>query len=190
MGQQFAELDDKHIAFIERQHIFFVGTAADSGQVNISPKGGDSLRVLSPTKIAWLNFTGSGNESAAHTLLNNRMTIMLCSFDEAPKILRCYGRARAVHLNDPEWHELYAKFPANPGARQMFIQEIELVQSSCGMAVPNFEYQGDRNALDKWAEKKGPLGIEDYWLKKNQHSIDGFHTGIQQNLSRVKASNE
>ena len=178
MGKKSSELSDKQISFIEQQHMFFVATAADTGHVNLSPKGGDSLRVLSPTRIAWLNLTGSGNESAAHVLQNKRMTIMWSAFDGAPLILRSYGTARAIHSNDPEWEELYAMFPDNPGARQIFIQDITLVQSSCGMAVPNYEHVNDRDNLDKLAKHLGEEGIQQYWLEKNQQSIDGFDTEI------------
>ncbi len=96
MGKQFSELSDKHIKFIGNQKIYFVGTAAATGHVNLSPKGGDSLRVINSTTIAWLNLTGSGNESAAHVIQNPRMTIMFCDFDGAPLILRAYGNARGA----------------------------------------------------------------------------------------------
>ncbi|MCB0275972.1 MAG: pyridoxamine 5'-phosphate oxidase family protein [Calditrichaeota bacterium] len=180
MGQQFRALSPKHIAFIELQKIFFVGTAAESGTVNISPKGGDTLRVLSPEKIIWLNLTGSGNESAAHVLQNPRMTLMFCAFEGSPQILRTYGRATVVHQTDSNWPELADHFPRHTGARQLFVLDIDLVQTSCGMAVPLFGYQKDRDDLDRWAERKGAAGIADYWVKKNQSGIDGFETEIVQ----------
>lgn len=108
MGAQFQTLSDKHIAFIRAQKIYFVASAADSGTVNLSPKGGDSLRVISPTQIAWLNLTGSGNETAAHVLKNNRMTLMFCAFEGAPLILRTYGHAEVLHRTSPEWSEYSA----------------------------------------------------------------------------------
>ncbi|WP_099609122.1 pyridoxamine 5'-phosphate oxidase family protein [Vibrio coralliilyticus] len=178
MGKQFSELSDKHIAFIEQQKLYFVGTAADSGSVNLSPKGGDSLRVISPTQIAWLNLTGSGNESAAHVLNNQRMTLMFCAFDGAPLILRAYGQASVLHNKDAEWKKYVSLFPESVAARQIFILDINMVQSSCGMSVPYFSYEGDREDLAKWSEKQGTEGIEKYWLKKNQKSIDGFESEI------------
>ncbi|MGY3687339.1 pyridoxamine 5'-phosphate oxidase family protein [Vibrio coralliilyticus] len=178
MGKQFSELSDKHITFIEQQKLYFVGTAADSGSVNLSPKGGDSLRVISPTQIAWLNLTGSGNESAAHVLNNQRMTLMFCAFEGAPLILRAYGQASVLHNKDAEWQKYVSLFPESVAARQIFILDINMVQSSCGMSVPYFSYEGDREDLAKWSEKQGTEGIEKYWLKKNQKSIDGFESEI------------
>ncbi|WP_019276165.1 pyridoxamine 5'-phosphate oxidase family protein [Vibrio coralliilyticus] len=178
MGKQFSELSDKHISFIEQQKLYFVGTAADRGSVNLSPKGGDSLRVISPTQIAWLNLTGSGNESAAHVLNNPRMTLMFCAFEGAPLILRAYGQASVLHNKDAEWKKYVSLFPESVAARQIFILDINMVQSSCGMSVPYFGYEGDREDLAKWSEKQGTEGIEKYWLKKNQKSIDGFESEI------------
>lgn len=178
MAEKFAELTEKHIQFIENQHIYFVGTAGAEGMVNVSPKGMDSFRVLSPTRVAWLNLTGSGNETAAHVLENRRMTIMFCSFDKQPLIMRLYGSARAIHPRDSEWSKFSTYFPDHPGARQIFDVEVSLVQTSCGYAVPFYELKGERPTLTKWAENKGQDGIENYWSEKNATSLDGKVTGI------------
>ncbi|ANW25645.1 pyridoxamine 5'-phosphate oxidase [Vibrio coralliilyticus] len=190
MGKQFSELSDKHITFIEQQKLYFVGTAADSGSVNLSPKGGDSLRVISPTQIAWLNLTGSGNESAAHVLNNPRMTLMFCAFEGAPLILRAYGQASVLHNKDADWEKYASLFPESVAARQIFILDINMVQSSCGMSVPYFSYEGDREDLAKWSEKQGTDGIEKYWLKKNQKSIDGFASEIASRSGLSEVSDE
>lgn len=178
MGQQFSELAIKHINFIEQQKIYFVSTAADTGTVNLSPKGGDSLRVINSNTIAWLNHTGSGNESAAHVLINPRMTVMFCAFEGSPLILRAYGDAKVLHKGDAQWSEYIELFPNSVASRQIFLLDIKKVQSSCGMSVPYFSYESDRNDLAKWSDKKEKAGIEKYWLKKNQQSIDGFETEI------------
>ena len=178
MGQLFEALSPRHVAFIEAQKIFFVGTAAAEGTVNLSPKGGDSLRVIDPHTLAWLNLTGSGNESAAHVLQHPRMTVMFCAFEGAPLILRAYGRARVLHRGDPEWASSLALFPSSVAARQIFLLDIERVQASCGMSVPLFEYQGDRADLANWSERQGREGIEAYWRKKNQWSLDGLESEI------------
>jgi len=178
MGQQFLEVSDKLKKFICQQKIFFVGTATETGRVNISPKGMDSLRVLSSTQVIWLNVTGSGNETAAHIQQLPRMTLMFMSLEAKPLILRLYGTARAVHLNDPEWGELYAHFNPIAGARQIFDLTVDLVQTSCGMAVPFFDYVGEREQLNDWASNKGDQGIKEYWLAKNQTSLDGMPTHI------------
>lgn len=178
MGQQFSEISPPLQRFIEKQHLFFVATATDDSRVNVSPKGMDSLRVLGPNRVIWLNVTGSGNETAAHVQSHPRMTMMFAAFEGQPIILRLYGQARAIHSYDTDWNELFAYFPTLPGARQIFDMQVELVQRSCGMAVPLYEYVGDRQQLNDWATNKGPQGIEDYWKEKNQTSLDGLPTAI------------
>jgi hypothetical protein len=144
MGQQYTELNDTLIDFIEQQKLYFIGTATASSRVNISPKGMDSLCVLNKNRVIWLNLTGSGNETAAHIEDMSRMTIMFAAFEGNPLILRLYGKAKAVHQNDAEWEALYAHFDPSVGARQIFDLTIDLVQSSCGMAVPFFDYVEER----------------------------------------------
>lgn len=178
MGQKYASLSERHQRFIAQQRMFFVGTADAQGRVSVSPKGMDSLRVLDTTRIAWLNVTGSGNETAAHVQRLPRMTLMFCAFDGDPMILRVYGRAEVVHRRDARWQALRTLFPPLPGSRQIFLLHIDLVQTSCGMAVPLYQYQGDRDLLIKWAEKKGESGLRDYWAEKNQRSLDGVETHI------------
>ena len=169
MAQQYAEISDRLKQFILNQKIFFVGTATPDGRVNVSPKGMDSLRVVDKNRVVWLNVTGSGNETAAHVQESPRMTIMLAAFEGKPMILRLYGTARAVHKNDPEWDELFAMFEPIPGARQIFDLNVDLIQTSCGMAVPFFDYVGEREQLKNWASKKGDSGIKEYWLEKNPY---------------------
>lgn len=178
MGQQYSELSDTLKQFIEEQKLFFVGTATADSRVNISPKGMDSLRVLGENRVVWLNVTGSGNETSAHIQQNNRMTIMFMAFEGKPMILRLYGTATVIHLNDPNWNELYSLFSPIAGARQIFDLKVDLVQTSCGMAVPFFDYVAEREQLKDWAEKKGAEGLKEYWQKKNQQSIDGQATHI------------
>jgi len=178
MGMQYSELTEKQAHFIKDQKIFFVGTAAGEGSVNVSPKGMDSLRIINSKKVAWLNLTGSGNETSAHVQITPRMTIMFCAFEGSPLILRLYGKARVLHKADKDWNEYLSLFPETPGSRQVFILDIDKTQSSCGMAVPLYQYQGDRDALRVSAEKKGQDGIEAYWERKNQVSLDGFPTNI------------
>lgn len=180
MGQQYLEISERNKNFINEQKIFFVGTATNDSRVNISPKGMDSFRVLGPNRIIWLNVTGSGNETAAHLLENNRMTVMFLAFDGSPNILRLYGKAKAVHKNDAEWDELSRHFPSTPGARQIFDLDVDLVQNSCGMSVPFYRFNEDRDQLKEWTIKQGEGGIKKYWEKKNQKSIDGLETKIME----------
>lgn len=178
MAKQFPGLNDALQGFIEAQHIFFVGSAADTGRVNISPKGMDSLRVLGPNRILWRNLTGSGNETAGHLRRVNRMTLMWCSFTARPMILRAYGSARTLHPRDPDWSELATHFPAHDGARQIYDMTVDMAQTSCGYAIPFFEHSGPRDALNKWTDDRGAEGVKAYWGDKNQSTIDDFPTGI------------
>jgi hypothetical protein len=178
MSEKFEQLNDKHMEFIRAQHLYFVGTAGAEGFVNVSPKGMDSFRIIDNTKVAWLNLTGSGNETAAHVLENGRMTVMFCSFDKQPLIMRLYGQATTVHARDDSWPELAALFPDFSGARQIFVLDLEMVQTSCGYAVPYYELKGDRETLVKWADNHGEAGIRDYWQDKNSKSLNGKETGI------------
>ena len=178
MARQYDDLSDQHIEFITAQKMFFVGTAAEIGRVNVSPKGMDSLRVINKKRVLWLNVTGSGNETSAHVQQNKRMTVMFCAFDDPPVILRLYGSAKVIHQNDIEWANLFAQFTPLPGARQIFDLSIEMVQTSCGMGVPYYEYGSDRELLNDWARKRGEEELQQYWLDKNQLSIDAMHTNI------------
>jgi len=178
MGQQFSELSEKHIEFIQAQKIYFVGTATADSRVNISPKGMDSLRVINRNKVLWLSVTGSGNETSAHVQINPRMTIMFMATEGNPLILRLYGKAKVIHQSDDKWAEYYSLFNPLPGARQIYELDVDMVQNSCGMAVPFFEYAGDREQLRDWATKKSDSDLKDYWRKKNAQSIDGIETGI------------
>lgn len=178
MGKQFQALSTAHMQFIAEQKVFFVGTAVDQGRVNISPKGMNSLKVLSPQQVMWLNVTGSGNETAAHVQQNARMTLMFMALSGAPLILRLYGQANVIHKHDTAWQTLIGQFDSLPGARQIFELKIELVQTSCGMSVPYMDYVGEREQLNHWAAAKGEAEIEAYWQAKNHTSIDGLPTYI------------
>ncbi len=178
MGKRFDALRPGHIEFIQSQKVFFVATAAPDGRVNLSPKGMDTLRVLSPEQILWLNLTGSGNETAAHLLESPRMTLMFCAFEGKPLILRAYGQARIFHPSDPEWEAYSAMLPEFAGSRQLILMQIDLVQSSCGMGVPYMSYEGERDMLEPWARDKGKEGLREYREVKNRLSLDGRDTGL------------
>lgn len=176
MAKQFTALDDSHIGFIEEQHVFFVGTAGAEGRVNVSPKGGDALRVLGPNRILWRNLTGSGNETAGHLLQVNRMTLMWCSFTARPLILRAYGSARTIHVDDADHAELDGHFAPHVGTRQLYDVAVDLVQTSCGWGVPFMAFESDRDTLDQWSEMRGPDYIRASWAERNAETIDGAPT--------------
>lgn len=167
-------------AFIERQNVFFVATAAPDGRVNLSPKGADTLRVLDDNRILWLNLSGIGNETAGHLKALNRMTMMFCAFDGDTLILRVYGEAKTLHPRDDGWAEAVAQFPEIAGSRQIFDMTIDLVQTSCGTGVPVMRFEKERVAreLAPFYADMGPEGVKEYWGRKNVETIDGAPTGI------------
>ena len=162
--------------------MFFVATAAPEGRINLSPKGMDRLRVLAPDRLIWLNLTGSGNETAAsgRVAAHDGDVVLLLhpALDPA-----AYGTARLTHHGGPGWDALYSHFPATPGARQVCDMTVDLVQTSCGYAVPLMDFEGPRDTLRQWAEKRGADGIAAYWSEKNPASLDGQPTGIEAALS-------
>jgi hypothetical protein len=177
-------INEKVQAFIAEQHMFFVATAPNAGgHINLSPKAYNSFRVLTPHRVAYLDLTGSGNETSAHLHENGRITFMFCAFRGAPNILRLYGQGRVVLPDTPEWDDLIGNFEMIPGARQIIVAEIDRVQDSCGYAIPYFDYAGERETLRTWAEKKGDDGIEQYHAQKNVQSIDGLPTPIGERLA-------
>ncbi|PCK09286.1 MAG: pyridoxamine 5'-phosphate oxidase [Alteromonadaceae bacterium] len=179
MSEKFPHLNERHFEFIQKQPLFFVATAGETGFVNTSPKGMDSLRVINKNKVVWLNLTGSGNETATHVAENGRMTLMFCSFDKQPLILRLYGNANVTHAHDDKWNDLAGMFPSYTGARQIFELDITLVQDSCGFAVPFLEFKGERETLTNWADKRGRESVKSYWEEKNTLSINNKDTGIK-----------
>ena len=172
--------------FIEQQRMFFVATAPldAGGHVNLSPKGLDAFRVLGERQVAYLDLTGSGNETSAHLEENGRITLMFCAFADSPKILRLYGRGRTVLVGADGWHDLVRHFELKPGSRQIIVVDVERVQTSCGFGVPLYDFVGQRDMLPDWAEKKGSAGIEKYHSDKNATSIDGIATTLGKMLAK------
>ncbi len=178
MGKLSDHLTQFHKDFIAEQKMFFVATAPKKGKINISPKGINSIEVVDDKTLVWLNLTGSGNETAAHLLEDNRITIMMNAFEGNPMILRIYGTAESIHQHDQEWSSYINLFPPSNGARNIIKVKIESVMSSCGFGVPIMEYKEERTELTNWAEKKGPDGIKAYQKEKNVISLDGKPTEL------------
>ena len=180
MAKFFESLSEQHQDFIRAQKIFFVATAplAAEGHVNLSPKGHDCLRILDANTVAYLDLTGSGNETSAHIMENGRVTFMWAAFEGSANIMRTHGRGEVVLPGSERWQELAPLFELLPGARQIIVNHVEKVQTSCGFAVPFFDYKEERMALQKYAINKGPDGMAEYRLEKNQVSIDGLPTPL------------
>ena len=181
MAKQFPDIDEARAAFIGRQKIFFTGSAAGDSHVNISPRSTEHLHCLGSSGIAYLDLTGSGSETAAHVKAGGRLTIMFCAFEGPPLILRLYGRGRIAFRGSPDYEAFLADhYPDGEpiGARQVVFVDLDLVQTSCGYAVPLFEHNGERDVLDRWAAAKGEEGLVTYRQEKNLDSIDGLPTGM------------
>lgn len=177
-------------AFIAAQPLFFVASAplSAAGHINLSPKGLDSFRILSPQRVAYLDLTGSGNETSAHLQENGRITLMFCAFQEPPKILRLYGQGKVLLPGMAEWETLIDQFLPLPGARQLIVADIDRVQTSCGFGVPLMEPVGQRQTLLQWAKKKGADKLQAYQQEKNATSIDGLPTPLGYHASSIPRS--
>jgi hypothetical protein len=176
MGSVYHAIDDGLREFICEQRIYFVASAplSERGHVNVSPKGLDSLRILGPREVAYLDLTGSGIETVAHVRENGRLTLMFCAFQGRPRIVRLQGQARIVEPGDADWDRLAGNFPNYTSRRSIVLLDVDRIADACGYGVPLYEYAGERTQLVAWAERQGTDGIAAYQAQKNRQSIDGL----------------
>jgi hypothetical protein len=175
VGKVYPAIDDSIRKFIEAQPVFFVGSAplASDGHVNVSPKGLDTLRILGPTTVAYLDLTGSGIETVSHLKENGRIVLMFCAFQGSPKIIRLHGTGTVVEPEASEFAPLARHFPEHEGTRTIIVIEVSRISDSCGFSVPLLEFKGERNQLSAWAQKLGEEGLKRYREEKNSRNIDG-----------------
>ena len=178
MANFFDKLDDNMKEFILKQQIFFVATAPKEGKINLSPKGLDGLKIINNNKLLWLNYFGSGNETAAHLLEDDRMTLMMCAYEGEPKILRIYAKVNVIQEKDAIWNEYISQFENIHGARQVFELNIESINDSCGWGVPLYQYQGQRDKLTNYFDNSTKEDHLAYMKKNNQLSFDGKETKL------------
>lgn len=180
MGKTYDSITPELRTFVEKQRMFFVATAPLSadGHINLSPKGLDCFRVLDEKRVAYLDLTGSGNETSAHVEENGRITLMFCAFEGKPLILRIHGRGRTVLPGSGEWAELASAFPSYAGVRQIIVADVDRASTSCGFGVPRYAFIQERDELTRWCEKKGPAAIRQYQHEHNRTSIDGLRTAL------------
>lgn len=181
MAEFFTAIDDTHRAFIAKQPVFFVATAAPGCRINLSPKGMDVFRVLGPNRVAYLDLGGSGNETQAHLAVDGRITIMFCAFDNPALILRLYGRGSFIGVDDPGFEAMMVDFPRLPGMRQIFVVEVDSLQTSCGWAVPRMTLERERDTLVKFHRQQDPEERLARIAERNK-SIDGLPVVVQQSL--------
>ncbi|MHB8293810.1 MAG: pyridoxamine 5'-phosphate oxidase family protein [Acidimicrobiales bacterium] len=175
MGRASDRIDGALAAFLASQEVFFVATAAAvGGYVNVSPKGLDSFRVIAERRVAYLDLTGSGVETIAHLRADGRITLMFCSFQGPPRIVRLYGQGTVCEAGSEGFDELAGLFPAYTGRRAVIDVEVERVAQSCGYGVPLMTSEGPRKRLEEWSEHHGEAGLSEYRAKHNATSIDGL----------------
>lgn len=176
MGKQFEAIDERLAGFIRAQRVFFTGSApvGPEGHVNVSPKGLDSLRILGPRQVAYLDLVGSGVETIAHLRENGRICLMFCAFEGPPRIVRLHGRGRVVAPGDGEWEALLSHFEPHPGARAILVIDLERIADSCGYGVPLYRFEAERDQLHKWVDRKGAEGLQRYQAENNGRSLDGL----------------
>lgn len=177
MAEFYDKLEDKVIDFIQKQHFFVNGSAAEGSRVNVSPKGMDTFRIFDTKTVGYLDMVGSGNETSAHIENDGRLTIMMCGFENRTWIVRMYGQGEVIRPMDPKWSEYASHFDDYQGQRQIILLHIESVQTSCGYGVPRYEFKGHRETLDNWAKKMTKEELVDYIHRKNMVSIDGLKSG-------------
>jgi hypothetical protein len=181
MAEFFTALSDDHRAFIGKQSIFFVATAAPDARINLSPKGMDCFRILSPCCVAYLDVGGSGNETHAHLAADGRITIMFCAFDKPALILRVYGTGKAVLPQDEAWGTLVQGFKLLPGTRQIFVVDVASVQTSCGWGVPLMTVEAERQTLSKYHAQQDPVARLEKIASRTK-SIDGLPVRVQDRM--------
>jgi hypothetical protein len=161
MATFYPSITDEQAALIQRAEVFFVATADPTlaagpqgeGPVNVSPRGGVPLHILAPDRVAFLDYAGSGNETARHTLAGGPITVMVCSFEEEnAAIVRLYGRAIVTPLAASPLAELLLADPAEEiklPTRQVVEIEVTNTMTSCGYGVPVMAHVRDRRAADR-----------------------------------------
>lgn len=182
VGKVYESINDTVRTFIERQQMFFVGTAPLSreGSVNLSPKGLDSLRMVDELTVVYADLVGSGIETVAHVKENGRIVLMFCAFEGAPKIIRLHGRGEVIDRDHADFESMsslfpsYTGFPCDIGLRCFIRVHCQRISDSCGFGVPSYEFQGQRSQLQAWAERKSLTTLDEYVTSNNQVSIDGL----------------
>jgi hypothetical protein len=179
MAHVYLQIDERLQAWMVEQPVFFVATAPDDpeGLVNCSPKGNRrEFAVIGDHTVAYLDQTGSGVETVAHLRDNGRIVVMFCAFSGPPRIVRLHGHGHAVFPGDEGFAALAEAFPGAEGigVRSIVVVDVARVADSCGYGVPLMTFDEHRPTMSKWAARKGPEGIQEYWADKNRVSIDGL----------------
>jgi hypothetical protein len=186
MARAYPALNDDLRSFVERQHVFFVATAplAADGHVNVSPKGGDTLRILDDRTVCYLDISGSGIETVAHLQENGRITIMCCAFEGNPDVVRLYGRGQAVLPDDHRFADLRSRFGDFSGVRSIVLVELDRVSSTCGFGVPLMAFVADRDRLEKAHAARGEEAMPAYWASRTRPASTACPASPEESLDR------
>lgn len=192
MGSTLPAIDDKLTQWIAEQRLFFVATAPLSaqGHVNCSPKGGDTLRVLGPNDVAYLDGSGSGIETVSHLRENGRLVIMFCAFDRAPNIVRLHGRGTVIAPSEARFADLLVKFPPAPTVRSIIHLDVTRVSHSCGYGVPKMDFRVERDDSKAYLRKSSDKALRKYLVDNNQQGVDGLPGMSAEELQRVVIARE
>jgi hypothetical protein len=176
MGKVYDGIDAKLADWIAAQRLFFVATApsGSGGHVNCSPKGGDTLRVLGPHALAFVDGGGSGIETISHLRDNGRICVMLCAFDGPARILRLHGRGEIVDPLHADFDALLSRFPRWPLVRAIVRVTVTRIADSCGYGVPLYDYRAERVESAQYVAKASDATLRHYLLDHNQRGLDGL----------------
>lgn len=176
MGRVYQTIEAPIQRFIGEQPMFFVATSplAAAGHVNLSPKGMDTLRIIDPDTVAYIDLVGSGAETLAHLRENGRITLMWCSFGPKPRIVRAYGKGTHLVPGSHHFDDLMSMFPQHQAIRSIIRIRVTRVADSCGFGVPEMSLIGQRSRLAEWGENQTDEELETYKRDMNAVSIDGL----------------
>lgn len=150
MGSQYSALTQEDMAFIAKQPLFYLASCSNA-EVNLSPKGLDSLRIEETNTLLYLDYPGSGNRTATDIRNDGNVTLLFNAFDGEPLILRLFCKGELIEKTDDRFLTLAKQFSQPPSQiRRLIHFKIFAVERSCGMGVPVMSFQNERTGLPDW----------------------------------------
>ena len=171
MGKRYDKLSDEDKAFIKNQHLFFIASASNNGEVNLSPRGYDCFRVMGDNEAVFMDYAGSGNRTARDIEANGEVTVLFVSFDKEPLNLRLFCKGSLIDKEDKATRALFEGVDFT-GMRRFVKLHVYCVEHSCGMSVPFYEYKGERNELRQWCQEGEKEGRLEGYMQKNHMPPD------------------
>jgi hypothetical protein len=169
VATSFTAITPAQAALIRESRIFFVASVSpdlsrgpsNQGPVNLSPKGGTPLHIIDENRVAYLDYTGSGNETARHATAGGPITVMVMAmgFEDAA-VVRLFGQAKVMPIEESPLADLLLSAPASDielPQRQVVDVTVERTQTSCGYGVPVFSFQAQRVRAQRGRRFKQPV---------------------------------